>query len=732
MPCRRPTSRVARPAGPVAPRPGPSRGLSRSVSTRLLTTGLLAALVSACAPDAPDPTRLADVLPPPGPPVDVRATASSPTAVDIEWSAPESGADGVALYRVYRGEEMVASPAATRHVDEGLEAFTPYDYAVSAVSEAGVEGERSGAVRVRTRDGTPPTAPSGMAVRPASSTQLDLTWEPASDPESGIAGYRIYRDGAQVGTTSGTPGFSDTGLASATTYGYEVAALNGDGEEGPRSEPAKGTTREASDASPPTRPSRLTATAVTGTQVDLTWSPASDPETGVAGYRVYRDGALVSTVAAAAAPSFTDVTVSPFTEYVYEVSAVNGEGVESPRSGPAAVRTPDDTPPTKPTGLTATGTGPSRIDLAWEPASDPESGVAAYRVYRDGTLVDSTAGATTYQDTGLEEGTAYVYEVSAVNGDDLEGPRSDPVEGFTGDGTPPTKTTGVEAVPASASAIDLAWEPASDPETGVAAYRIYRDGALVGRTDGTTSYTDTGLDPVTAYAYEVSAVNGQGLEGPRSDRVEATTLDDSPPTKPEKLEAAPVSASAIDLTWEAASDPETGIAWYRIYRDGALVDSTSGATAYTDTGLAPLTKYGYQVAAVNGDGLESGRSKRADATTLDGTPPTTPDDLEATTVSSSQVALAWDDASDPESGIAGYRIYRDGSQVGTTSGATNYLDTGLSPSTTYVYRVSAVNGDDLEGARCDPEEATTLSDGGLANVAPGVGPVSPLATGAGR
>jgi len=155
-------------------------------------------------------------------------------------------------------------------------------------------------------------------------------------------------------------------------------------------------------------------------------------------------------------------------------------------------------------------------------AADPETGIARYQVYRDSVLAGSTT-ATAFADEGLRAGTSYRYTVTAVNGHDLEGPASAPATAVTrADETPPTAPTGLAARAASSSRIDLAWSAASDPESGVLRYRIYRDGVLADSAVG-TAFADTGLAAATAYTYEVAAVNGAGLEGPRSPPAGATT-----------------------------------------------------------------------------------------------------------------------------------------------------------------------------------------------------------------
>src|SRR3546814_13377325 len=60
-------------------------------------------------------------------------------------------------------------------------------------------------------DPQPPTTPADLAATAVSVSQIDLNWT-ASTGDDGVAGYRIYRDGSEVGS-SPTTSFSDPGLA---------------------------------------------------------------------------------------------------------------------------------------------------------------------------------------------------------------------------------------------------------------------------------------------------------------------------------------------------------------------------------------------------------------------------------------------------------------------------------------------------------------------------------------
>ncbi len=102
----------------------------------------------------------------------------------------------------------------------------------------------------------------------------------------------------------------------------------------------------------------------------------------------------------------------------------------------------------------------------------------------------------------------------------------------------------------------------------------------------------------------------------------AASADTTPPTTPVSLSLSAVSNDTINLTWPAASDPESGILRYHIYRNGVFID-TATATAYSDGGLSEGSTYSYQVSAVNTAGLEGEKSSAVLGSTLaDTTPPT--------------------------------------------------------------------------------------------------------------
>ncbi|WP_435613591.1 chitinase [Streptomyces sp. bgisy159] len=104
-------------------------------------------------------------------------------------------------------------------------------YLADDVSVYGPDGGGGG-------DPTPtiPGAPSGVAVSGTTSSSVSLSWPAVS----GATGYAVYRDGTKVTAVTGTTA-TVTGLASSTSYSFQVTAVNSAGES-PKSAPVTATT----------------------------------------------------------------------------------------------------------------------------------------------------------------------------------------------------------------------------------------------------------------------------------------------------------------------------------------------------------------------------------------------------------------------------------------------------------------------------------------------------------
>jgi glucose/arabinose dehydrogenase/chitodextrinase len=152
--------------------------------------------------------------------------------------------------------------------------------------------------------------------------------------------------------------------------------------------------------------------------------------------------------------------------------------------------TPDTTPPSTPTNLTATATSSSQINLTWDASTD-DIGVTGYKVFRNGTRI-ATATETSYNDTGLTASTTYDYTVSATDAAGNDSPKSAVRSATTldppADTTAPTLSLTAPANGATVSGTINVTADASD-NVGVVGVQFLLDGDNLGAEDTTAPYS---------------------------------------------------------------------------------------------------------------------------------------------------------------------------------------------------------------------------------------------------
>jgi hypothetical protein len=206
----------------------------------------------------------------------------------------------------------------------------------------------------------------------------------------------------------------------------------------------------------------------------------------------------------------------------------------------------------------------------------------------------------------------------------------------------------------------------------------------------------------------------------------------SVPSVPGTPSATATSSSAINVTWGASTAGSGCTVSYNVYRSttsgftpgsGNLIASGVTTASYSNTGLAASTTYYYKIEAVDGDG-SSAASAQASATTQSGgscsAAPSAPTGLAAAATSSSAIGLNWSAVTPPANcTISGYSVYRSttsgftpGSGNLIASGVTSlsYTNSGLAASTTYYYKVEALDSYGSSPASAQAQ-ATTQSGG---------------------
>ena len=286
-----------------------------------------------------------------------------------------------------------------------------------------------------------PTAPAPAApeltVDAETASSVSLSWTAVA----GATGYTLERrsprgSGAWTvvyGPDSGQS-HEDTGLAAATSYGYQVRATLGGNRLTQWSEEAEAAT-DAEAATAPATPTDVTADGVSAGEIEITWTAVE----GVTRYRLQRrpdgggpdDWEAIASVDPSDTPSYRDTGLAPDASFEYRVRSVlvaDGEvfhsawsGVVSPATDRMALPTPaNPMAPATPRDVTADGISSSEIEITWTAVA----GVTRYRLQRrpDGGGPDDWAAIASadpsetpsYRGTGLAPNTGFDYRVRSV------------------------------------------------------------------------------------------------------------------------------------------------------------------------------------------------------------------------------------------------------------------------------------------------------------------------------
>ena len=579
----------------------------------------------------------------------------------------------------------------------------------------------------------------------ASATQINLTWTAATD-NVGVTGYRVERcqgiacvNFVEVGQPTGTS-FGDTGLTAAATYRYQVRATDAVGNLGPYSAIA-GATTQASDTTPPTAPSGVTATAAGTSQITLSWTAATD-NIGVTGYAVERcQGTTCTTFVQIATPTgttYSDTGLLPASTYRYQVRATDAAGNFSGYSNIASATAAA-------TGRVAAyafdaGTGTTTADASGNGLTGTLAGATWTPAGKYGNAL-AFDGMTSYVDlgnpiplqlTGSMTWSAWVFATGNPPNDGQIIAKSAGSDGWklktspdTGPHTfavavSPNGSTHAQRYSTTTRVLNTWYHVAGVYNATAQTLDIYVNGVLDnGVLSGTVPaalvnspqnvnigrrpagyYFQGIIDEVRIYNRALSAAE---VATDMNTPVGSQGSDTTPPTAPAGVTATVASATQINLTWTAATD-NVGVTGYRVERCQGVacvnfveVGQPTG-TSFGDTGLTAAATYRYQVRATDAVGNLGPYSAIAGATTQasDTTPPTAPSGVTATAAGTSQITLSWTAATD-NIGVTGYAVERcQGTtcttfvQIATPTGTT-YSDTGLLPASTYRYQVRATD-----------------------------------------
>jgi autotransporter-associated beta strand protein len=377
----------------------------------------------------------------------------------------------------------------------------------------------------------PPAPPSVTAY--AGNGQNLISW-PA---QPGAVSYNIFRSiNSGSGFTSITNGvigpvcgsglnsatYLDTNVVNGTTYYYIVQSANS--VSSTNSPQSSGVTPSGAISSAiPAAPASVSIGSVAHQSVTVNWNASS----GANFYTVYRstlydNGGGASNVLGTivlnntnTTTSFTDTAVTDGTIYRYVVTATSAAGTSTNSVAAAAVPLPAP-PASAPGSFTGLFNG-ANVVLNWSSAP----GAVGYIIRRETnsaspfTYVQNIT-ETTFTDSGLNVGTTYYYQVSAVNAAGIS------TNSLATVVPPPLAPISLSAFPGNAQ-VTLSWTTVP----GVTGYYLFSGTQSGNETNvvlanySGTSYTNTGLINGTTYYYVVASTNSTGLS-PNSPEASAT------------------------------------------------------------------------------------------------------------------------------------------------------------------------------------------------------------------
>ena len=260
-----------------------------------------------------------------------------------------------------------------------------------------------------------PLAPSSLSANTVSPFTIRLTWIDHSDNESGFKiwqkkGSGIWQHICSVGTNVTSKNIN--GLQGETKYYYRVRAYNIGGDST--------FSNTASETTPPKAPTKLKATAISSSEIKITWIDHSNAESGFQIQWKKNGFSWQNKTVGADVTSWTHTGLPPTTKYYYRVRAYNSNGNSYwSNTDDATTKGSGGQPPAAPSNLRATAPECFEIKLTWQDNSNNEQGFKIYTKsgsnwYRIGTVARNV---TKFYDILLPCSQTFSYKVKAYNVD---------------------------------------------------------------------------------------------------------------------------------------------------------------------------------------------------------------------------------------------------------------------------------------------------------------------------
>lgn len=543
----------------------------------------------------------------------------------------------------------------------------------------------------QTADTEAPTVPTNLVANEITASTLILSWDPSTD-NVGVVSYDIYMGvNILIGNSTSTT-FAVTSLASNSPYSFKIKAKDAAGNVSVQS---VSVAIKTLDITPPTRPTKLTASGATTSTINLSWTASTDND-AVTAYDVFQGGNLF--IGTSTTTNFIVTGLISDNTYTFTVRARDASGNTSDKSVAILTQTLDTQPPSKPTVLAAQEISQTTVKLAWTASTDNRE-VTSYEIYGNGNLL-GTSTTPNFNASNLAANTTYSFTVKAKDADSNVSEESDPLSIKTV-AIPPdycvskgfSSVLGMYITRVQIGSIDSNKTPAqvsTELKKGETyAITITANEYLSGQTqfgqryavwidyNGDLDFYDPGelvwnhevtnLCPVIgSFVVPDTAINGPtririttqgsavGIPYPCGDytgtynygetedytvNIVNSVKDPNASIAPSNLKASDTNWSTTNLSW-SAPDNSPDVVGYEVYKESVLV-GTSETTNFLVTGLIQTTAYAFSVKAKKADGTLSSASAPLIVTTIKAPTPYAPTDLQVLGVTASKIDISW-------------------------------------------------------------------------------------------
>ncbi|KAF4081223.1 hypothetical protein AMELA_G00158940 [Ameiurus melas] len=542
----------------------------------------------------------------------------------------------------------------TSYTVTGLTAGVNYTFTVTAVS---ADGQTAGAP-TQISAFTKPDAARDLSVTEITTSSLFLNW---TEPIGKRSFFKVQwtNDSITLNSTTSNTFFNITNLNPGVNYTILISAVAADNI----------TEGEAVGLPVYTKPetiSNLIVLNVTNSSILLDWTEAMGK---ISYYLIQYENFSITINKTTEITGINIINLTPGVQYTFKVFAIAADNkTEGNYSCILAYTNPNYV-----TNLTVANKNTSSVSLTW---NEPPGNRSYFTVNWTGGSVNNSSNIsyTSYTVTGLTAGVNYTFTVTAVAADGQTAGAPTQTSAFTN----PNDVTNLTVANKNISSVSLTW---NEPPGNRSYFTVnWTDGSENNSSNTSyTSYTVTGLTAGVNYTFTVTAVAADGQTAGEPTQTSAFT---NHPNAVTSLTVSNINTSSVSLTW---NEPPGNMSYFSVNWTGGSVNNSSNTsnTSYTVTGLTAGVNYTFTVTAVAADDGTGGELTQISAFTK----PDIVRSLRINEVTTTSVFLDW---VGPLGESSFFRVRWTNS---STTPATAFNITDLTPGTNYTFTVSAVAAD---------------------------------------